>query len=51
MQWTTPVYVEIKLDAETTSHQADLDPTRDPLFLRGVRPAPDAPAVEIGAAE
>jgi hypothetical protein len=48
MKWESPRYVEIKMDAEITSYQDDLDPTRDPLF-NGAREAPAA--LEPAAAE
>jgi len=29
MQWTSPTYVEIKMDAEIGSYQEDSEPTRE----------------------
>jgi hypothetical protein len=29
MQWTSPAYVEIKMDAEIGSYQEDSEPTRE----------------------
>jgi hypothetical protein len=31
MDWTTPEMVEIKMDAEIGSYQADDDPAREPV--------------------
>jgi hypothetical protein len=32
MDWTTPEFDEIRMDAEIGSYQEDSDPTRDPEF-------------------
>ena len=34
MDWQTPQFVEIKMDAEISSYQEDNDPTHDPAFGR-----------------
>ncbi len=34
MEWTTPTFVEIKMDAEIGSYQADEEPT--PAFAESV---------------
>jgi hypothetical protein len=31
MEWTTPTWAEIKMDAEIGSYQEDFEPTRDPI--------------------
>ena len=31
MEWSTPTWAEIKMDAEIGSYQEDFEPTRDPL--------------------
>ncbi len=31
MEWTTPTWAEIKMDAEIGSYQEDQEPTRDPI--------------------
>ena len=31
MEWTTPTWAEIKMDAEIGSYQEDYEPTRDPI--------------------
>ena len=33
MEWTTPTWAEIKMDAEIGSYQEDFEPTRDPAFV------------------
>jgi hypothetical protein len=33
MEWTTPSWAEIKMDAEIGSYQEDFEPTRDPAFV------------------
>jgi hypothetical protein len=38
MQWSSPDFVEIKMDAEISSYQEDGDPTRDPTFARTRQP-------------
>jgi hypothetical protein len=31
MEWTTPTWTEIKMDAEIGSYQEDFEPERDPI--------------------
>jgi hypothetical protein len=31
MEWTTPTYAEIKMDAEIGSYQEDSEPSREPI--------------------
>jgi len=31
MEWTTPTWSEIKMDAEIGSYQEDFEPERDPI--------------------
>lgn len=31
MEWTTPTWVEIKMDAEIGSYQEDGEPVREPI--------------------
>jgi hypothetical protein len=31
MEWNTPTWAEIKMDAEIGSYQEDFEPTRDPI--------------------
>jgi hypothetical protein len=31
MEWSTPTWAEIKMDAEIGSYQEDFEPTRDPI--------------------
>jgi hypothetical protein len=31
MEWTTPTWAEIKMDAEIGSYQEDFEPERDPI--------------------
>ncbi len=31
MEWTTPTWAEIKMDAEIGSYQEDYEPGRDPI--------------------
>ena len=31
MEWSTPSWAEIKMDAEIGSYQEDFEPTRDPI--------------------
>ncbi len=38
MEWTTPTFVEIKMDAEIGSYQQDDEPT--PAFVEGVLETP-----------
>jgi hypothetical protein len=33
MQWTTPTYAEVKMDAEIGSYQEDTEPTRECPFV------------------
>jgi hypothetical protein len=35
MEWTTPTWTEIKMDAEIGSYQEDFDPTREPIAEEG----------------
>jgi hypothetical protein len=35
MEWTTPTWAEINMDAEIGSYQEDFEPTRDPAFVGG----------------
>ncbi len=37
--WQTPVFEEIKMDAEISSYQEDQDPARDPQFCERDAPA------------
>lgn len=43
-QWSSPNFIEIKMDAEISSYQEDGDPRRDPNFAR--QPAPAATEAE-----
>jgi hypothetical protein len=42
MEWSTPSWAEIKMDAEIGSYQEDFEPTRDPIV--GSDEAPQATA-------
>jgi hypothetical protein len=43
MSWTTPSFVEIKMDAEIGSYQEDFAPERDePLFVETPKPGVDS---------
>lgn len=43
MEWTSPTYAEIKMDAEIGSYQEDFEPTREsPIAAPGARD--DAPS-------
>jgi hypothetical protein len=33
MEWTSPTYAEIKMDAEIGSYQEDSEPAREPLAV------------------
>ena len=46
MEWTTPTWSEIKMDAEIGSYQEDFDPGRDPI----VESAAAAPCAEGASA-
>jgi hypothetical protein len=35
MEWTSPTYAEIKMDAEIGSYQEDSESSREPLALAG----------------
>jgi hypothetical protein len=34
MEWTSPTWTEIKMDAEIGSYQEDFDGDRDPRFVK-----------------
>jgi hypothetical protein len=36
MEWTSPTWAEIKMDAEIGSYQEDFDTDRDPRFVKSV---------------
>jgi hypothetical protein len=36
MEWTSPTWAEIKMDAEIGSYQEDFDGDRDPRFVKSV---------------
>lgn len=43
MCWETPVFAEVRMDAEIGAYQDDFDPARDePAFARGARPESSA---------
>jgi hypothetical protein len=42
MNWKTPVYEELKMDAEIGSYQEDGPEDREPLFVETARAASDA---------
>jgi hypothetical protein len=42
MQWETPSFDEVKMDAEIGSYQEDTDPVHDPSFRGPARPATPA---------
>lgn len=44
MRWNTPEMVEVKMDAEIGSYQAD-DEERDPLFVRPSLPSDESDRV------
>jgi len=35
MEWMTPTWVEIKMDAEIGSYQEDTEPVREPIVQTG----------------
>lgn len=45
MEWTTPKYVEIKMDAEIGSYQEDSEPVRESPIVDGDTAVDPQPAV------
>jgi hypothetical protein len=48
MEWTTPTWAEIKMDAEIGSYQEDFEPTRDPIAEPAAAPTAEM-AVSLSA--